>query len=199
MLARWMYGDPLAYFSMPCRFDALLYGSLLAMLLERWRRTGMPSRAVRFFTAVAISCALLLGAVLYRIRPVVGREIRLSILFMVFGLSLFSICVAAVMGLLLLRSGSNWWLARLLRARSLRFIGTISYTMYLVHLIIGTAVHDLGAVLHLGWPPLPEALVSAALTILVSYLSWHWLEKPLLRWKDRHFPASPHPREPALN
>ncbi len=198
MLMRWL-GPEYAYLSLFSRFDALLFGGLLAMLLERWGRSGIPAWSGRFFAAVGGFSALSLAAILYAIRPVIGREIRASVLFVVFGLSIFSIGIAALMGLLLLRSGSNWWLARLLRTRVLVFIGTISYTMYLVHVIVIVSLHDLDSALRIGWSPLTEAILATILTILISYLSWHWLEKPLLRWKDQRFPGSPHPSEPTVN
>jgi peptidoglycan/LPS O-acetylase OafA/YrhL len=78
----------------------------------------------------------------------------------------------------------------------LLFIGTISYTMYLVHVIAGAIVSKVAAATHTH---LPEAIIASLLTILIAYVSWHWLEKPLLRWKDRRFPNAPHPAEPTLS
>lgn len=198
LLVRWI-GPYYAYSSLFSRFDALLFGGLLAMLLERWRRKGMPSWAERFLLGVGSLSVIGIAGILYAVRPVVGREIRLSPLVVVFGLSLFSIGVTALIGMLLLRSGSNWWLARLLRSRALVFLGTISYTMYLVHVLAGAAIRNLATVTHSGWSPLTQAVLATLLTVLIAYVSWHWLEKPLLRWKDRRFPGSPHPSEPALN
>jgi peptidoglycan/LPS O-acetylase OafA/YrhL len=199
MLLRWMAGYIFAYFSLLCRFDALLVGALLAMLLEHWRRRATPTWSVRFFVTVGALSAAGLATVLFAIRPVLGREIRLSILFLVVGLSLFSVGVAALIGLLLQKAGGNWWLARLLRSRVLVFIGTISYTMYLVHVIAGAAIQNLAVAVDRQWSPFTQAILATLLTILLSYASWHFMEKPLLRWKDRRFPNSPHPAEPKLS
>ena len=89
------------------------------------------------------------------------------------------------MGLILLRSGGPWWLARILRIKMLLFIGTISYTMYLVHVIAGAIVSKVAAATHTH---LPEAIIASLLTILIAYVSWHWLEKPLLRWEGSPLP-----------
>ncbi len=199
MLLRWMAGYIFAYFSLLCRFDALLVGALLAMLFEHWRRRATPSWSVRFLVALGALSAAGLAAVLFAIRPVLGHEIRVSVLFLVVGLSLFSVGIAALIGLLLQKAGGNWWFARLLRSRVLVFIGTISYTMYLVHVLAGAAIQNLAAVAHWQAPPFTQAILATLLTILVSYASWHFMEKPLLRWKDRRFPNSPHPAEPRLS
>ena len=42
MVIRWIVGTDMAYFSLPCRFDALLYGALLAILFDEWRRADPP-------------------------------------------------------------------------------------------------------------------------------------------------------------
>ncbi len=188
-----------AYFSLLCRFDALLFGALLALLLEHWRHRGAPSWSGRFFAAIIACSTVAVAGILLTIRPILGREIRVSPLFLVVGLSLCSIAVAALMGLLLGNAGNSWWFGRLLRSRVLVFIGTISYTMYLVHILAGAAVHNLLALAALRLPPFVEAILATIFTILVAYASWHWLEKPLLRWKDRRFPNTPHPVEPTLS
>lgn len=198
MLLRWMDGTLMAYFNLFSRVDALLYGALLALLIEHWRRRNSPVKQSLFIVVGTAACVGV-ASILFSIRPIIGREIRFSPLFLVLGLPLFSVAVAAFMGILLPRSGGDWWIARVLRSRVLVFIGTISYTMYLVHIIAGTIVRVLLKAAHWHMPDFGQAVVSTLLTILIAYLSWHWLEKPVLRWKDRRFPNSPHPAEPRLN
>lgn len=199
MLLRWMTGTFLAYFCLVCRFDALLYGALLAILFEHWRRRGTPNWAPSFFRYILALSIVGIAAILFAVRPVIDREVRSSVLAMAFGLPLFSIAVCALMGLLFLRSGGKWWLSRILRLRPLLFIGTISYTMYLIHIIVATALANALVKVNLHWTDTTQALVSATLTVLISYGSWHFMEKPLLRWKDRRFPNAPHPPEPQLS
>ncbi|HEX5283443.1 MAG TPA: acyltransferase [Bryocella sp.] len=188
---RWLAAKKFAYFLLVCRFDALLFGALLAMLLEHWRKHGKPRWADRALITMGAISACGLAVILALIAPILGREIRSSVLFLVFGLPLLSVGVAAVVGLAVLHAGGRR--TKILRYPILTFIGTISYTMYLIHLIIGAAIDPVMA----RWP-MVEAIVASVLTIIVSYASWHWLEKPLLRWKDRRFPNSPHPAEPKL-
>jgi peptidoglycan/LPS O-acetylase OafA/YrhL len=199
MLLRWMTGSLYAYFWLFCRFDALLYGALLAILFEHWRRRGIPRWAPSLFGYVLALSVVGIASILFAIRPVIDHEVRSSVLAMAFGLPLFSIGVSALMGLLFLRAGGNWWLSRVLRLRALLFIGTISYTMYLIHVIAGSAVASALRKSDLHWSDTTQALLSTILTILVAYASWHFLEKPLLRWKDSRFPNAPHPAEPQLS
>ena len=120
----------------------------------------------------------------------------IAVLFLVFGISLISIAFSALMGLILLHAGGPSWFSRLLRLKPVLFIGTISYTMYLVHVIAGATVAKLAPATTSG---LSQAIVASILTVLIAYLSWHWLEKRMLRWKDRRFPNTPHPAEPTLS
>ena len=199
MFLRWVGNTQYSYFGLIFRFDSLLYGAFLAILLEYWRRHGTPAQSQAVLRSVFFAGVAGVAAILFLIRPILGREIRESPLVMVFGLPLFSLAAAAGMGLLVLRANSNWWLSRLLRARPFQFIGTVSYTMYLVHLVAATAVRHLAG----GKDPLSQtflqATVSVVLTVALAQLSWRYLESPLLQWKDRHFPNTPHPAEPTVS
>ena len=75
----------------------------------------------------------------------------------------------------------------LLRTRAAQHLGTISYSFYLVHPIVMSAVKR-GI---LRWQPeargtweatMVFALVSALIAWGLSYLSWRWLEQGLARW-----------------
>lgn len=198
---RWSYGQgSLEYPGMIFRFDALMYGALLALVFAHWKETRQPRGAFRLFSGILLGSAAGTGAILFAVRPVVGYEIRESPLFMVFGMPLISTATAAIIGMLVLRADSKFWLARALRWKFMQSIGIISYTMYLVHVLVLVAVdRAIGAL----QPLIPrafflfEALLSTALTILIARISWHFLEKPVLRWKDKKLPAV-RVAEPAL-
>lgn len=200
ILLRWIAATDRAYFDLFFRFDALLYGAFLALLLEHWRRTSVPRWATTFFSVLLGLCAAVVAACLLAIRPILGLEIRSSPLVLVVALPAFCLGAACVIALLVLRANGPWWLARLLRTRPFQYIGTISYTMYLVHVLMAVIVlQALRVVHHPNASPFLQAIVATVLTILLARLSWHFLEKPLLRWKDRRFPSAPHPPEPKLN
>jgi peptidoglycan/LPS O-acetylase OafA/YrhL len=202
MVIRWGYGGSSAeYFGLIFRFDALMYGAMLALLVTRWNPRAIPRGAGRVFAGIFWAAVVGVAVILFLLRPVVGYEVRDSPLFLVLGLPLISVGAAAVVGLLVLRSGSGWWLARVMRWRAMQYLGTISYTMYLVHVLAAIAMEHalgwLGRSMHHGLF-FVEAVLSTLLTIGIARASWHFMEKPLLRWKDRRFPAT-RVAEPVLN
>ncbi|MFT4113456.1 acyltransferase family protein [Silvibacterium sp.] len=191
------YGQMAAYLSIITRFDALLYGALLAIYFDslslsrtRWIERGLQATA--FVAAFAIAL------IVFAIHPVPGADVRQAPLFISLGLTFISIGAASIIGLLVLRSNSDWWLSRLLRTRPFQFIGTISYSMYLFHMIIAFVVDRAITATHKQPHEIIKAILSIGLTISMAWLSWHFIEKPLLRWKDRRFPAVK-VAEPSLN
>jgi peptidoglycan/LPS O-acetylase OafA/YrhL len=192
VILRSYYPTHLAYFGIFFRFDSLLYGAFLALILNSWKRTSIPVWAARGFSIVFFLAMAGEIGILFCLRPILGREIRDSPLLLGPGLSLMGVATASLIGLLVLRSNTDWWFARLLRLSTLQFLGTISYTMYIVHIIVALVVMvaftRLERLLPEGYLFI-ESLVSALVTIAIARLSWHFLEKPLLRWKDRLFPS----------
>lgn len=192
---RWLSGSELSYFGLLFRFDALIYGGFLALAMERWRKTEPAKLAGALSLLFWLSLAAI-AVILYRLHPFAGREVRSSALLLVFGLPALATASSAAVGLFTLRANSAWWPARLLRSRPFQFIGTVSYTMYLVHIVAETivahAVHPLGLAGDSVWVAIAACLV----TVLLAQLSWRFLEDPLLQWKDRRFPNTPHPTEP---
>lgn len=199
-LLRWYANDSMASLQIAFRLDALMYGAFLALLFHRWRTTSLPSWATTAFQATFAGSIAGLAGILVAIHPILNREVRSSPLFLSFGLSLISLATVALLGLLIVRAESDWWFARLMRTRPFQSVGTISYTMYLVHIVAASVVMRVAGLLHRGTEALLlQAICSTILTVLVARASWHYFEKPLLRWKDRAFPNAPHPPEPALN
>jgi peptidoglycan/LPS O-acetylase OafA/YrhL len=184
----------LSYFGIFFRLDSLLYGALLALLMERWNRLNLPKWRPRTFGFIFVGSLAGLAVIFLAIGPVLGREIRQSSLFEVFGLPLISIATTALIGILLLKANSSWWFSRLLRTRIAQLIGTVSYTLYLVHVLAFIAVWEIGEwlshTLNLRLPSFVIAVISTLLAIAIAKLSWHLLEKPILQWKDRHFPST---------
>ncbi len=70
------------------------------------------------------------------------------------------------------------WRVGWMRYRPLRYIGQISYSMYLVHLgvltLVATCVHGRKA-----------AFLALGITILYASVSWHWMERPLLEYNRK--------------
>lgn len=198
VLLRWTNATPDAYFGIVYRLDALLYGAILAFFLDHWRRFETPRWAQVCFMAIFGGSAVGLAVVLFVIGPVLGRDPRSSPLMLVVGMPLLSIAFAALIGLLILRSDSTWWLSRLLRSPGFRFVGTISYTMYLVHLMAAAIIRVLFHVKDVYSQTFLQAVLSTLLTIGMAQLSWICLERKLLHWKDVRFPGVQRPLAPKL-
>jgi len=197
---RWGSDSIMALFGIVYRFDALIYGAFLALLIEYWNRTSVRRWSLGLFYSLMLASAVGLAAILFAIRPILTFDPRASPLFMALGLPMISIGASAFIGLLILKADSDWWVARILRTSVLQYLGTISYTMYLVHIIAAWIIVRMAMSYHLSDSSLfLQAVLSTILTVFLARLSWHYLEKPLLRWKDKRFPNAPHPVEPPLN
>lgn len=187
-ILRWSYGTRDAYFGIIFRYDSLIYGAFLAILIEHWKRRRVPPLTIIACRALLTAAVSGLAVILFLIAPVRGLEIRDSPLFLVIGMPLISVGCAAVIAMLVLQAESNWWLARFLRTNVMRKIGTVSYTMYLVEILAILAVCHLPG---LRWNPqqslgklLCQAALAVVLTFSLALISWHYLEKPLQQWKN---------------
>jgi peptidoglycan/LPS O-acetylase OafA/YrhL len=84
------------------------------------------------------------------------------------------------------------WFTRLLEWRPLRYLGRISYGLYVYHFPIvwfSLRIVDLGVS-----PPLLQPLsmlIALATTILIASLSFHFMERPITNLKDRFFSLRP--------
>jgi peptidoglycan/LPS O-acetylase OafA/YrhL len=104
----------------------------------------------------------------------------------------YSLSVLGSFSLLAWTLADRGWLHALLVWRPMRFIGQISYTMYLVHLIPIYLLrrHTDSDVI--------VALVSLPVTLIYSTLSWFLMEKPLISFAARKVPGHPRTRSAAL-
>ena len=161
------------YMLTPFRADLLCAGAILALLWKRrgphlegmWSRYGWLGCIAGFGGLVAAQYfpALRLAR---NTSAANGLDYSLSVL-------------GAASLLAWTLAGKGWW-RTLLASRAMRFLGQISYTMYLVHLI---------PILLLEHRIRSSYLVGAmALTATVAYatLSWYWIERPLIAFAARH-------------
>jgi peptidoglycan/LPS O-acetylase OafA/YrhL len=156
-------GAPGAYVTMASdtRADAILAGCVLAIWRNPWLEPSPPSKVASDGLLFAACVALLLLSVLER-----GEAFRLSVRF-----TLQSVAIAGLIYLAVARA--ERWPARWLSARPLVYLGTISYTVYLVHhvVLLGLARH---------WPQWSWL----QLTLAGALLTWAVAE-PMRRWVDR--------------
>ena len=105
-----------------------------------------------------------------------GREVRSTELFAVCGYSVIALIAACIVGLC--ARCRNHRLLLPLRIRPMVYIGTISYTMYLIHLLVYVGVQrQLSG-------DLRRAIVASVLTTAIAALSWKYYESPILRLRN---------------
>jgi len=76
---------------------------------------------------------------------------------------------------------------RVLESRPLRYVGKISYGIYVYHNFMPNVVHAIGRTLRIAVPTTgaPAVLMLIVATLVVSAASWSLIERPLLHLKAR--------------
>src|SRR5882724_7273548 len=180
------------------RLDTIGAGALVALLSQTplWARLehlAKPVAAIALTTAAALCSTLLDGdLVLRRTRPINGLvAIALSVTFSILALGFGALIVSVT-------SGSPSWLQRTLRGRTLRYLGKVSFGLYLVHGVIIPMSQTwwrpwMGSKLGVSGKPLTLLVVGASVsaTVVLAVASWRYFESPILRLRRLFPPRSP--------
>lgn len=156
------------------RLDGLSGGAILALL----HSTGSLRRWRPLLLAMAVCSSLLIVAI--------GSTFRTTgeIWFTAAKYSLLAALYSGCIGWLVCSPEAK--LSRALSIRPLRFIGRISYGLYVWHpfvfVLLFRALH--------GHSPWLEAALAFPLAFLLASLSWYAFERPFLRLKDRFAPEA---------
>jgi peptidoglycan/LPS O-acetylase OafA/YrhL len=180
------------YFDFFSRIDVLMGGALLALWVEH--RRDLPIRMQQRWDSVLLwasaACWMLVAVILYSGRPILGRDIREDLLFMVFGLPLIVMGFAGVLNQIIRHAGSQHPLNRFLRFKPFVAVGTISYTLYLVHVPMFFLVNEMAArfgilptVSYVG--AISIAFTSTVFSLCLAAVSFRYFETPILKYKDQ--------------
>jgi peptidoglycan/LPS O-acetylase OafA/YrhL len=165
----------LTYFQL----DGLAAGALLAFLLQE-------ERCIAWLRRYAGRLALLSGTlfVACSLHPAFARENN-SELFNFFGYTLVVLTFAFTLAYVVAKSDSK--VSALLSARPMVFVGAISYGMYLYAWLVMNAVLWAAPVIFHRWRAIGlfKVLLTWALTIAVSWVSFRLYESPITRWGRR--------------
>ena len=156
----------------PFRADLLCAGAALALLWKQ-RTPETAARIARWSWPVfLVGLLLFLGtqaSPAFRLAP--NTRLANSCVY------LFSLITAV--GLLAWTLTDHGWLHALLSSAPLRYLGEISYTMYLVHIFLIVWLQDrFGTV---AW----VKLAGTVLVVLYASVSWFVMERPLIRFAAR--------------
>ncbi|MFZ1939543.1 MAG: acyltransferase family protein [Terracidiphilus sp.] len=181
------------YFEFFCRMDTIMAGSMLALFLKLRGKLPIPSQKKADVAASSVGAivAIVFISILLLNRPVVGHELRDSPSFLVIGLPALSILLALALGWVVLRCGETFFPLKVLRWRPARYLGTISYSLYLFHVPVYYMFLHLAAALQLSGfgVALAVGVLSLGSAITLSAISWKYFETPILNLKDRWAPT----------
>jgi len=174
-----------------CRMDGLAYGSAVALLIAE--RARDPEKWLRIDRMVDWLGLLVLPlAAIFWIATAGDRS---NVLVVTGGLVLADLSFAIVVHALIRRANGPQWWVRVFRARWLRSIGMVSYSLYLFHYPLRWVGVQL--VLLFGWSRyitlVAGLLLGMVLSLGVAYALWYGMESRILRWKDRRVPSPAHP------
>lgn len=163
------------------RLDSITFGSLAALWLRspsctlvRWRTWSYR------FLFIGASGTLLARMVMHRNSSI-------------FGYTFLGLLYTGLIGLLLISDIRSSWLGRSFSARWLRYLGRISYGIYLLHLPLFIFWGRFFSPQNfLPSNPVARNLLAFGGQILIATtagaISWHFFEEPILRLKER-FPS----------
>lgn len=167
-------------FILPGRCDGFGAGALVAAAMSDPARVARHSWRLRAAFAGLLGCGLALVA-LGMVREwdrLTGRAVPWP------GVSILGVVLVYAGGLGWLLHASGGPRARWLRCRSLGYLGTISYGLYLYHLPVFAILEPTARAIGLdrGWGLDAIAIVAS---LAVAALSWELLERPLLASVNR--------------
>jgi peptidoglycan/LPS O-acetylase OafA/YrhL len=183
------HGAFAAYVLMPCRADALALGALAAVLIRDSTAWNIVVRNSVLLTMIAFLMLLCLAWFSYAALDI------FSVQLVTFGYSVLALFYTSC--LLIALSFKGGAVERILTNRLLMRLGSIAYCAYLIHgpliafgyTMASRVVHQLNMNL-LAAPHAVEnvlgTLIGITLTIVLSSLSWRFVERPLLRRGHRH-------------
>ena len=169
------WGGQFNYVMLPARMDSLAAGAFLACA---YREPALWERVLRARRGLLIaSCLTLIAIIAYR-HTIANQEPLEQLVAFPALVALASMVIASA-------AGNVGWLAN----RGLRFVGKISYGMYVWHVMVIRAITnlipspELESAHALWWDYGILVFGTIVITILIAMLSWYIIELPILRLK----------------
>jgi peptidoglycan/LPS O-acetylase OafA/YrhL len=156
------------YMGSDTRFDSILFGCALAL----WRNPVLDASAFaeRTWKRVLFPAALALLAFTFLYRSPGFRE---TFRYTLQGIGLVPVFVVAI-------RHPDWGPMRLLNTRPMRFIGVLSYSLYLLHHVV-LGVFHLRTALH----PMAQGALALGVCVAVAWAIHAVIEKPAARLRRR--------------
>jgi peptidoglycan/LPS O-acetylase OafA/YrhL len=156
------------YAATDARFDSILWGSVMAIGFNPWCGDASQFLDRRRGPLAAAGAALILLSLLWR-----EPHFRETLRYTLQGIAMLPVFYYIV-------SAPQSWLARALAWQPLRWLGWVSYTMYLCHVMLIYILFT-----YLKWNPWLLTLCALAIAGIFSELVRQGIEKPLRQLKRR--------------
>ncbi len=157
------------YLATDARFDSMLFGCALALhgnpVLDS---TGQASGTLFRYVLLPLGVTALFFTFVYR-----GAVFRETFRYTIQGLALYPIFISAI-------RWPDWFVFRVLNLRPVRFVGVLSYSLYLVHHAILFMVEQ-----HTSLPKAVRGLLALGLAIAVAWGMWRLIEEPCAKLRRR--------------
>jgi peptidoglycan/LPS O-acetylase OafA/YrhL len=154
------------YYATDTRFDSLLYGCIMGLwqnpMADKDWKLSLPFR----YLLLCLALMLLLFTFLWR-----DETFRETLRYSIQGIALFPVFWLAV-------RHPNWLIFRWLNWRPIRFFGVISYTFYLIHVILLIFTWRMLGISATS-QSIGGALVGFALSVLFATAMYYFVERPL--------------------
>jgi peptidoglycan/LPS O-acetylase OafA/YrhL len=160
------------YVATDTRIDSILFGCILAIRANPAMDVPLPAltRWGKVWSRLQIPAALLLlGISLVYRHPQFEQTFRYSLQ----GLALIPLFTLAIIR-------HDQGVFRVLNGKALRFIGLLSYSLYLFHTSVIYGVQQWAPV-----HPLLQGVLAFVVTGLLSLAVYQWVEKPCAAWRKR--------------
>jgi len=158
------------YVASDARFDSILFGCALAV----WGNPVLDfekGAKARWYELAAAALGLGLLLICFVVRDPAFRE---SVRYSLQGLGLYPLFFVAI-------RHPNLLFCRFLNLRWVRFFGTLSYSLYLLHQVALYMMHD--NLRHV--PPVLSSQLALAISLLLALLMWRFVERPCARLRSR--------------
>jgi peptidoglycan/LPS O-acetylase OafA/YrhL len=177
------------YYGSDTRLDGIAWGMLLALFYFSWLQAGRPrslfSRFLASDLSLAVAIGLYVGSLLLR-----DDWFRDTLRFTVQSISA---CLVIAYGQLPGVSRIRNAFFAVSRWKPVALVGLASYSIYLVHLIVGSAISPLVA----GLASPIRTVILILVGTLAGFVLYYAVEVPVHRWRSRaRFGAKARPRTP---
>ena len=166
------------------RADSLAAGALIAVCMRSYgpqvigfckRRYALMLSSAGFLLVAFIIADLLYDRIPNKIDGDIHERTYSAVMYTVLWIAFSLILLLAIS-----HTGSSRWLPRVLRNRGLRYMGRISYCLYLIHYPLRQFM-----IAHFGRAL--GILLGLTASLLLASLSWKYFEGPIARWKEKRY------------